>query len=70
MVTNGDNDANGDNGFNSDNDANGDNGENRFNGDSCNIGVNGDNDDLKETIMLHRYYATPLLCYTVIMLRH
>ena len=39
MVTNGDNDANGDNGFNSDNDANGDNGENRFNDDSCNIGA-------------------------------
>ena len=36
----------GDNGFNSDNDANGDNGENRSNGDSCNIGANGDNDDL------------------------
>ena len=36
----------GDNGLNSDNDANGDNGENRSNGDSCNIGANGDNDDL------------------------
>ena len=52
--SNGDNNANGDNSFNGDNDTNGDNGENRLNGDSCNIGVNGDNDDLKETMMIHR----------------
>ena len=50
----GNNNANGDNGFNNDDDANGDNGENRSNGDSCNIGANDDNDDLKETMMIHR----------------
>ena len=39
---------------NSDNDANDDNGEIISNGDSCNIGANGNNDDLKETMMIHR----------------
>ena len=49
---NGDNNANGDNGCNSDNDTNGDNGEYTYNGESCIIGANGDNDNLKETMMI------------------
>ena len=52
---NDDNVANGDNEFNNDNDANGDKCENGSNVDSCNSGANGDNDDSKETMMIHRF---------------
>ena len=45
---------------NSDNDANGDKGEIRSNCDRFNIGANGENDDLKETIVTHRLKNGPI----------
>ena len=46
----------GDNGFNDDNGFNGDSGNNNSNGDNSNIGADGDNDDLKETINIMIHY--------------